>query len=92
MPFMPKHKMPMVFSTAQACEYMGIHPHTFRRYRDLLGIHARKMYGVRGKFYLLHEIVEMMNIRVPDERLYRKRVLDRYEAWRREKAKEKAQD
>ena len=90
MPFMPKKKMPMVFSTAQACEYMGIHPHTFRRYRDLLGIHPRRMYGVRGKFYLIDEMVQMMNIRVPDERLYRKRVLDRYEAMR--KAKEKAQD
>jgi hypothetical protein len=41
---------------------------------------------------LIHEIVEMMNIRVPDERIYRKRVLDRYDALRVERAKEKAQD
>ena len=72
------HKMPMVFSTTQASEYMGISPNTLRRYAKLMGIESRKMYGVRGRFYFFHEIVQMMNLRAPKGSLYRPRLLDRY--------------
>lgn len=86
MPFMSKKKMPMVFSTAQALEYTGISHHTFIRYRDLLGIVPRKMYGVRGRFYLIHELIEIMNMRVPDVKSYRAHVLDRLAVHKQKKA------
>lgn len=90
MPFMSKRKMPMVFSTAQALEYMGISYATFKRHRDLLGILPRKMYGVRGRFYLIHELIEIMNMRVPDIKSYRAHVLDRYEALRKDRKEPQA--
>jgi len=79
----PKRKPPMVFSTKQVLEYTGLSAHTFKRYRELLGIAPRKMYGVRGRFYFFHEIVAVMELRMPQDGLYRARVLDRYEAMRR---------
>ena len=70
--------MPMVFTTTQAAEYMGISPNTLRKYARLMGIEARKMYGVRGRFYFFHEMVQMMNLRCPKNSLYKPRLLDRY--------------
>jgi hypothetical protein len=86
MSLLPKKKMPMVFSTAQALEYTGLSYHTFRRYRDLLEILPRKMYGVRGRYYLLHELIEILNMRVPDVKSYRAHVLDRLAVQKRKKA------
>jgi ACT domain-containing protein len=87
MSFKSKKKMPMVFSTQEAIEYMGIGRDTFYRYRDLLGIIPRKMYGVRGRFYLIHEIIEMMELRLPNVKQYRAHVLDRL-AVRKQKGRE----
>jgi hypothetical protein len=84
MSFMSKKKMPMVFSTTQAAEYMGISPNTLRRYARVLGLEARRMYHVRGRFYFFHEMVQMMQLRAPKARLFRHRVLDRYEEMRKE--------
>jgi hypothetical protein len=78
----------MVFSTKQVLEYTGLSAHTFKRYRELLGIMPRKMYGVRGRFYFFHEIVAVMELRMPQDGLYRARVLDRYDAMRRAKEQE----
>lgn len=79
MSFRSKKKMPMVFSTQEAIDYMGVGRGTFFKYRDLLGIIPRKMYGVRGRFYLIHEIIEMMELRLPNVKQYRAHVLDRLE-------------
>ena len=83
MSFVSKQKMPMVFSTAQAAAYMGISPNTLRRYARVIGIEPRRMYRVRGRFYLFHEMVQMMQLRVPKASLFRQKVLDRYDAMRK---------
>lgn len=83
-----KKKMPMVFSTQEAIDYMGIGRGTFFKYRDLLGIIPRKMYGVRGRFYFIQEIVQMMELRLPDIKSYRAHVLDRLAVQRTKKGHE----
>lgn len=85
----PRRKPPMLYSTKQALEFMGISIHTLKRYRELLGIRPRKMYGVRGRYYFFHELVEIMNLRAPEDRLYKPRVLDRYLAIKADREKEK---
>jgi hypothetical protein len=44
-----------------AAEFLGITPRTWRKYRDLLGIQARKIYRQSGKWFTFEDVKRCVN-------------------------------
>lgn len=69
-----------VFSTKEAIEYLDIDPKTFRKYRDRLGIEARKRYGFPGEYYTLWDLVKILDLYVVPKSLWSKTFKARLDA------------
>ena len=73
---------PLLYSTRRATEYLGISAFTLRRYCKILGIRPRKLYRMRGRYYLYPDLIRILRLHAPEVGNYRARVMDRYEVMR----------
>ena len=68
----------------EAYDFTGLAPHSFRKYRDLLGIRPRKIYKRLGKWYMFPDLVKIIEVYAPPKDRYVKSLGKRLDYYFRE--------